>query len=191
MPRGFITKRDNLTKDTLVRLAKIGVIVIAASTSPYFLQRLVSRYFQDKIAKVARARAKKLRELEKRKLVSFKELGGGSVRIELTRLGKELVRIYDLENMTLKKPKSWDKKWRIIIYDIPVSQRRASQALSKKFRQLGLFPLQRSVWVSPHECLEEIEFIATVFEIDMDRCICYFRTRNIPREKEVRKFFGI
>ena len=79
--------------------------------------------------------------------------------------------------------------WRVIIYDIPVAQRKASNAFRQKIRAMGLFQLQRSVWVSPYECLSEIEFIATVFDINIDRCICYFKTKNIPKEKEIKKHF--
>lgn len=190
MPRGYLRK-NNFTKDTILRIAMIGVITIAAGTSPFLLQRLVREYFKDKNQKVAKARAKKLRELERRKLVNFKELGGGSVRIELTHHGKTLVRTYNLEEMELKIPKRWDGEWRIIIYDIPTHQKKASNAFREKIKKLGLYALQRSVWVSPYECLPEIEFLATVFDINIDNCICYFHVKNIPHKKEVKKFFNL
>jgi DNA-binding transcriptional regulator PaaX len=190
MARGFVRK-NNLTKETLLKIAAIGALTLAVSTSPYFLHRLVNAYFKDKTGKARRARAKKLREMEKHKLINFKELGNGTVRIELSHKGKNLVRQYNLENMKLQKPKHWDGQWRIVIYDIPTHQKRASNAFRQKLRQLGLFPIQRSVWVSPYECLSEIEFLATVFDIDIDRCVCYFLAKNIPREKEIKEFFSL
>lgn len=189
MARGFL-KSKSFTKDTLLTLATIGVVAIAA-TSPYFLHRLAKAYFKDKTKKIIAARSRKLRELEKRKLIAFKELGGGTVQIELTHRGKHLVRLYTLEEMRLKKPPQWDGYWRVMIYDIPSSQRIASNAFREKLRDLGLFRLQRSVWVSPYECLGEIEFLATVFEINIDHCICYFKTKEVPHEKELRKFFDL
>lgn len=188
MPRGFI-KRNNLTKETLLLLAAMGILTIATGTSPYFLHKLAKEYFKDRIHRMIRARARKLRELEKRKLISFKELGSGMVRIELTYQGKNLVRLYDLEKMKLQKPKKWDGQWRIIIYDIPTFHRKASNAFRLKLKQLGLFALQKSVWVSPYECLPEIEFLATVFDINIDRHIYYFLAKNVPREKEIKEFF--
>lgn len=124
-------------------------------------------------------------------MIGFKELGNGSVRIELTHQGKKLIRIYNLENIKIKTPKHWDGQWRILIYDIPARQKKASNAFREKVKQLGLYPIQKSVWGSPYECLPEIEFLATVFDIDIDRCICYFHAKNIPREKEITKFFGL
>ena len=191
MPKGFIIKRNNLTKDTLRKIATAGVIVVAATTSPYFLSHVIEHYFHDRSKKAAQARARKLYELKRRKLLSFKELGAGKVHIELSHYGKKLVRRYDLEDMRLQKPKRWDGWWRMIIYDIPTSQRRASNAFREKVKTLGLYPLQRSVWISPYECLSEIEFLATVFEINIDDCICYLKLKTIPRETEIKKFFGL
>jgi len=190
MPRGYLRK-NNFTKDTLLRIAEVGVVTLAASTSPFVLHALVRAYFKDRSRKIARARAKKLRELEQHKLISFKELDNGAVRIELTHQGKNLIRTYNLEEMKLNIPKQWDGEWRILIYDIPTPQKKASNAFREKLKQLGLFAIQRSVWVSPYECLSEIEFLATVFDIDIDRCICYFHARNIPRENDIKKFFGL
>lgn len=190
MARGFI-KTKGFTKETVLKIAAIGVLTIVAATSPYFLHRIVEAYFNDRTKKAARARARKLRELEKYKLISFKELGNGTVRIELTHQGKQLVRQYNLEDMRLKKPKNWDRQWRILIYDIPIHQKQASNAFREKLRDLGLFPIQKSVWVSPYECLAEIEFLATVFDIDVDRCICCLTAKDVPRRKEITKFFGL
>ena len=190
MPRGFLRK-ENFTKETLLRIAALGVLTVVAGSSPYFLHSAVRSYFREKEKKSARARAKKLREMEKRKLISFTELGGGTVRIELTHKGKQLVRQYDLEKIAIKKPVKWDGRWRIVIYDIPTSQKQASNAFREKIRQLGLFPLQRSVWVSAYECIAEIEFLATVFNIDFSNCICYLTTKQVPKEREIKNFFSL
>lgn len=190
MARGFV-RRDNLTKDTLLALALMGVITIAGGASPYFLHQVVKMYFKDRSEKSKRARAKRLREMERRKLISFRELGRGKVRIELTFQGKQLVRQYELEHMKLKKPDRWDGVWHIVIYDIPTAQKKAGMAFHRKLKDLGLFPLQKSVWVSPYACVPEIEFLAVIFEIDFDRCICHFTTKTVPKEREVKKFFNL
>lgn len=190
MGRGF-SKRTGLTRDTILKIAGLGIIIMAAATSPYFLHQVAKKYFGEKIQKAIRSRAKKLREMERRKLVAFKELGNGTVRIELTHKGKNLLRIYNLEDIAIKRPDRWDKQWRIIIYDIPTSQKQASNAFREKIKQLGLFPLQRSVWVYPYECLSEIEFLATIFDINIDDCICCLLVNKIPRENEIRKFFNL
>ncbi len=190
MARGFLSK-DNLTKDTLLRLAEIGIFTVAAATSPYFLHRVIKQYFKEKGGELAQKRARKLKELQKRKLVDFREVADGSVKITLSHLGKNLIRQYKLEDMRIKKPKHWDKQWRIIIYDVPVYQNKARDAFRQKIKNLGLYPLQKSIWVTPRECLSEIEFLCGVFEINMDNNIYYFKASEIPKEKEVKKFFHL
>ena len=169
----------------------MGVIFIVAASSPFLLNKIAEQYLKDKILKMRRKRAKKLRELQKKKLIEFKELGNGEVRLVLSHKGKQLVMQYNLDDIKIKKPKKWDSYWRILIYDIPISQRKASNAFSKKLRSLNMYQLQKSVWISPYECLAEIEFICTVFEINMDKYVSYFKTKEIPREKEIKKVFNL
>src|SRR3989344_2669360 len=189
MGRSF-GRGKNLTKDTLLAIATVGAAIIAGS-SPRFYHSVARQFFKDKIREMRRARARKLAELEKKKVILFRELGDGRVRVELTHRGKSLVRLYNLENIKLTIPKKWDGLWRVVMYDIPSSQRRASDAFRKKLRSLGLYQLQRSVWISPYECLAELEFLCAVFEIDINICVCYFKTREIPRESEIRKSFRL
>lgn len=183
--------KNTFTLETLRKIAAVGLMTVAAGTSPFLLKHIVSAYFKERDKKVAQARAKKIRELEKRKLLEFKELGNGHIRITLTSKGRKLVETYNLETTRLKKPARWDGLWRVISYDIPSSHRRASDAFRRKIRSLGLFPLQRSIWVSPYDCLGEIEFLAAALEINSERSIIYFATKEIPREAEVKKFFHL
>lgn len=189
MGKGF-SRAANLTKETLLTIAKVGFVVIAAS-SPYFLHTVARQFFKDQTRKAIRARAKKLRELKRRKLVSYRQLSGGEIRIELSQNGKKLVRQYNLDTMQIKKPARWDGKWRIIIYDIPQYKRKASNAFREKLRDLDLLKLQKSVWISAYECLPELEFLCSVFEIDMDDCVHYFHSTEVPQEDEARKHFDL
>ena len=189
MSRGF-SKSENLTKNTLLAIAAIGIVFVAPGMAP-LLRGLARNQFGDKSKAAVAARARRLRELQKRKLIKFTELGGGGVEIELTHLGKKIVRIYDLDKIRLVKPKDWDGKWRVLMYDIPKSKKKASDAFRGKIKQLGLFPLQKSVWVSAYDCFSELEFLATVFDLALDKHIHYFTTKEIPRESEIKDFFEI
>ena len=190
MAKGFLLK-DNLTKDTLLKIAGMGLLTAVVITSPHFLHVVVKAYFKEKTREMIRKRARKLWELQKRKLIEFKEMADGSVKITLTHLGKNLIRQYKLDEMTLPKHKQWDKKWRWLIYDIPNYKRKASLALSKKLHTLGLYKLQKSIWIFPYEIMPEIEFLCAVFEIDMNNWIHYFKTMEVPKEKEVKEFFNL
>lgn len=179
-----------LTKEILLKLAQVGCFIVATS-SPYFGHYVVQKYFNDKIKTLAQKRARKLKELQNKNLINFLELPDGSIKIELSHLGKNFIRHYKLEELKINKPRKWDKKWRLVIYDIPHQNKKARDAFRKKIKDLGLYRLQKSVWVSPYDCLAEIEFLCTVFDIDINRNIIYFETPKLPNEQDLKKRIGL
>jgi phenylacetic acid degradation operon negative regulatory protein len=50
----------------------------------------------------------------------------------------------------------WDRHWRMVIYDVPESDRAARDRVRKKLRWWGFGSLAPSTWVSPHDRLEEV-----------------------------------
>lgn len=189
MARG-LGKYNRLAKEILLRLAEVGLFTIAA-TSPYFFPSLLKKYFRKESRKHHLARQQAMRELRAKRFVACIEHRDGTVEVQLTHRGHAMIRRFKLESLTLKKPAPWDREWRVVLYDIPHRQKRASDAFREHLKQLGLFQLQKSVWVSPYECLEELEFLCGVFSLDMNRCVLYFKTPHIPREDAARSFFGL
>src|SRR3990167_2211250 len=59
----------------------------------------------------------------------------------------------------------WDKKWRVVIFDIPEKSRMARDALRRKLKELEFRELQKSVFVHPYECKKEIDFIIEFFNL--------------------------
>jgi hypothetical protein len=177
--------KNSSAKDIILTLAKVGCFMIAA-TSPYFLHQVIRSYFREQSRKEVLRKARKLRELERRKIVAFKELSSGEVRIELTKNGKRIVHQYNFNDMRLQRPEKWDDKWRLIVYDIPNCNKKARDAFRMKLKSLGLLSLQKSVWISPFECWNEIEFLCSVFDIDADNHVVYLTLNTLPKALERR-----
>lgn len=91
--------------------------------------------------------------------------------------------------MKIKTLKHWDKKWRIVSFDIPEKQKNAREALRKKLRDLDFYPLQKSMFVLPYPCQDEIDFIAEIFQIRKN--ITYFETTLISNEGKIRAYFNL
>ena len=53
---------------------------------------------------------------------------------------------------------SWDRKWRLCLFDIPEGHKRKRQQLTRALREAGCGCLQRSVWITacPHPELEKL-----------------------------------
>lgn len=144
-----------------------GAIAIAA-TSPYFFTNLAKVYLKNQKFKNTDKRkiAQALAYLKKNRLIILKEKDN-KIIVELTGQGKRKIKEYQFEDLKIEKPKTWDKKWRIVIFDIPEKLRRGRDALRDKLNNLGFYELQKSVWVYPYPCENEIQLIAEIFEVTL------------------------
>lgn len=71
----------------------------------------------------------------------------GRVRIKITPRGlKRLSLFLDLEKFSRKK---WDKKWRLVVFDIEEKHKSQRDKIRSKLKSLGFGMLQESVWISP------------------------------------------
>lgn len=142
-----------------------GGLALGLSASPKqqfrILRGLASEW--QKINRQSLRRA--IRSLYESKLTSFKECPDGSVNMTLTDEGEQKALSYKLDEMRIVRPKHWDRKWRIIIFDIPESLKTARDTLRDYLRQLGFYQLQRSVFVIPFECKNELEFLIELYGI--------------------------
>lgn len=67
-------------------------------------------------------------------------------------------------NSKLKKRK--DKKWIMVIFDIPEKRRIYRDDFRKFLRSLGFQKLQQSVWVSPSDVYNDLEEIIKIYFLD-------------------------
>lgn len=123
------------------------------------------------------------------KIIKFREEKSGRVRIVLTEQGKKKLLEYQLDDMVIKKPKSWDGNWHIVIFDIPEKMKAARNALAGKIKSLGLVAFQKSVLIYPYHCRDEIDFVAQLFGVG--RYVHYIITRSITNDELLRKRFGL
>ena len=100
-----------------------------------------------------------IKKLYQSKIVTYKENKDKTITLVLTENGKEKTLIYDLDSIKLQQQDKWDGLWRIVIFDVPERFKKGRNALSSKLKQLGLYPLQKSVFIYPYECKDEIDFI--------------------------------
>src|SRR3989344_6111044 len=68
-----------------------------------------------------------------------------------------------VDSLEIKKPKRWDKKWRLVIFDIAQLKKIYREAFRGKLKELGFRPLQKSVWIHPFDCQPEIELLKIFF----------------------------
>lgn len=108
------------------------------------------------------------KNLKRRKLIEIIKEGDDRIKVQLTNKGEKRIKEFYFEALKIKKPAKWDKKWRVLIFDIPTKPKiynQAREALRRKIKDLGFYQMQKSVWVYPYECEDEILLIAELFYV--------------------------
>ncbi|MDP3988048.1 MAG: CRISPR-associated endonuclease Cas2, partial [Candidatus Levybacteria bacterium] len=114
----------------------------------------------------------------------------GKTYIKVTGNGKKVIKSFDYDDMKLINPKTWDKKWRLVIFDIPDKKKKERRAISKKLKDIGFYALQESVYVYPYDCCDEIDFICEFLSIS--RFVNYCVVESVDkREGDLRKIFNL
>jgi len=106
-----------------------------------------------------------IRNLYKAKLIDGKDYPDGSTALHLTDNGKKRALHYKLDDIKIAPMKKWDRKWRIIIFDIPEKRKKARDALSRSLKNAGFYRLQKSTFIHPFECKDEVDFVIEFFNL--------------------------
>jgi len=131
---------------------------------------------------------KEIKMLYRNKWIKQKENPDGSHTLLLTDKGKLKVLTYHFEKIKIGR-KNWDGKWRIVVFDIPEKSRRGRDALRDKLKELGFYELQKSVFVFPYKCKNEIEFVIEFF--NLRKYVRFGILETIDNEIHLKKFFEL
>lgn len=117
-----------------------------------------------------------------------REVQGNKTIFRIAPKGKSRALQYKLDALVLPRPRRWDKKWRMVIFDIPESQKKIRDALRRKLKQVGFLELQKSVFVYPFPCDNEVNFIINFYEIS--DCVYYLESPITP-DAGLKKHFKL
>lgn len=107
--------------------------------------------------------------------------------IELTKKGLNRADKISHERIMIDRPKIWDGKWRIVIYDIPKNKSSERDHLRRVLLRSGFLKIQESVYVFPFSCTEEIERMTHQFGVK-DYVEIFIAMAVIAEEKLIKKF---
>ena len=163
MPK--VKPRESLSYKILKAVALSGAVIIA-STSPHFGIRVMGAFEKELNRKKWHEFKKAVDSLKRRKRLHVTQNSDGTFTLEITQIGQNTVKKYDLDNLKIERPDQWDGGWRVISFDIPKHKKSARQALLNKLKELGFIMLQKSIWTHPFECRHELAIIAKAFEVE-------------------------
>lgn len=126
----------------------------------------------------------------RRKLVDTGYLKYNNNRmLELTPKGRAKLDQLELYNYKIKKPKKWDKRWRMLIFDIKEDRKILRDRVRRTLQTLGFYRLQDSVWVYPYDCEDLITLLKADFRIGND--LLYIIADSIENDKRLKNIFNL
>lgn len=152
---------------TLGLIAVGGILTIGAAF-PALLNEIGKYKYRRKKEKFQKYQQiwKNFHNLKKQRAIEFLKEEDGHLIYRLSENGKEKIRKFVFDELSIEKPKEWDNKWRLVIFDIPETKSKTRKALRKKLTGIGFFQCQKSAWIYPFPCEEEIEFVKDFLNIN-------------------------
>lgn len=129
-----------------------------------------------------------LKSLVADKLVTFVNVGGKK-HIEITDKGKRYLQKRQIEGYKVAKPRKWDGKWRIVIFDVKEKRRWDRDKLRQELESIGFMHLQHSVWAYPYDCENLITLIKSDFKLGGN--VIYMIAEELENDRNLRKRFGL
>jgi len=186
-----INKRYASTKEVLLLLGK-GILLTFSLVAPnlaQLLKLLEEKPNQDEWKKFNLGYLKRtLERLNRQKLIEIIPQKNKTV-VKITEAGKTKILKYALEELTIEKQTPWDEKWRIVLYDIPNQSSVNRDHLRKILKTLGFLEIQKSVYLTPFPCEDQIDFLKSIF--GLDKYIKLIIAEKIEDEKPFKDYFGL
>ena len=115
----------------------------------------------------------------------------GSVRYaEITESGRKSLALESaIAAQKIQSHKRWDKRWRMVIFDIPEKYKGFRNQLRSTIHEIGFLRVQDSVWVFPYECEELLQLLKT--DLRVGKFVLYAVVESIENDKVIRNHFKL
>jgi len=172
-----------------ILILAFGGLAISLTSHPGQQFRIIGEMRREwkKISKQNLERA--INKLYQSRLLDLKLMPDGKWKMSLTKKGKKQSLLYDLATMEIKKPAKWDRKWRVVAFDIPERHKRVRDIFRDWLKRLHFYKLQDSVFVHPYDCRNEFDFLVEFYRAR--RFVRYMVADEIDNEPHLKKIFSL
>lgn len=157
----------------------IGIALVAPNAIQYM----------DKLGLLVSPHQQKTINRSSKKLVKDGYLVWSDGKLRLTKKGEHTLTHLKLATALEQKPKRWDTKWRVLIFDIPEYRRNTRDTLRRTLKSIGFTQLQQSVWIYPYDCEDFITLLKAEFKIGKD--IIYMIVDSVENDRSLKEHFKL
>lgn len=155
--------RKNISQTILEVLEVSGVLAMAV-LAPNAIQLFKRRHSTFSKRSLQKKINRSKYYLNEKKLIGvFKK--NGKEYVQITEAGRKRAIEAGLNDIKISKPVRWDKKWRLVIFDIPARYKVRAETFRRKLKEIGFIMLQKSVWIHPYQCEDQIEVLRDIYEV--------------------------
>jgi DNA-binding transcriptional regulator PaaX len=179
-----IGKTQKIILGTIAAAGIISVAVLAPNALQAF--GMISKAMERKRKYEIKSSLSKLVD---RNFIKFVKNKNGNTVARLTEKGEKILRLAEINEYKIKRPKNWDGKWRVIIFDIKEERKSTRNKIRHTLKAIGFCQLQKSVWVYPYDCEDFITLLKADFKIGKD--LLYMIVWKMEYEKPLLNYFGL
>lgn len=182
-----IRRRDNIQKALLTTLLIGGMVVVGAAPRINILKLLGNKKrnpyrFKHQVNDT-------LMRLARKGLVVF-TVENGRKLARITPAGQRVLALEEQKAaLQLQKKKRWDKRWRVVIFDIPEYRRGTRDKLRLIMRTSGFYRLQDSVWLYPYDCEDFMALVKA--DLKIGNAILYMVVEKIENDAKIKVHFAL
>lgn len=160
-------------------------------TAPILIDGIIKILREDRKLKAEEKKVKRILEsLEKKEIISLEKIGDEVFVKSIDKKNPQVIK-YSIKALLdfKKKKKAWGGKWYIVFFDVPESQRNKRNYMRNFLVKMGFYPYQKSVYLFPYECEEEINLIKKI--VESGKYMKYIVAEKIEDEKMAKMFFNL
>ena len=184
--------RGEIMKLILLKMVSLGVGVLSPFAVPYKGSRAFADFMKElqKDLDLSEEQVRNaINRLRRGAILSVSRNKDGKTVIKLSDKGRIKILAYNLETMKIERPKVWDGKYRVVIFDVPEQKKTIREYFRRKIQELGFVNLQKSVYVHPFATDDDLEFLRSNY--DIRPYVQIILAEKIENDKEVRKKFKL
>jgi len=191
----MVKKRKNYGELTTLILEKIADLLIETRflNRPNFYAMVgeIIKLILEERKDIKRYQLNKtIKELEKREIFYIEEKEGEAI-VYLKDKGREKVLKYSLKKLLdfKIKEKKWDGRWFLVFFDVPETQRNKRDYLRRFLQSIGFYRFQKSVYIFPFECENEVKLIKKI--VEGAKYMKYIVAEKIEDEEKIKTYFQL
>lgn len=127
--------------------------------------------------------------LYRKALLDINEGLDGITAIAVTEAGTRIADTAGLVPNSVIRPSEWDKKWRLVLFDVPESKKKRREAFRYHLRRMGFTEFKRSALIFPFPCAKEVDVLAE--RLNIRENVVMITAESISDEFRFKKHFSL